>query len=450
MQIEVSEAGTDVDEVMRVVVKSAQRIISGADGALVATPDGDKLVVRAATGTSWPLLGVERCGISYLSGQCMSNRDPVLVEDLLSTPDVDETLFSETGARSAAMVPLPFRGKLVGLLALYSQHPRSFSYQDLIALQLIAGSLVTGFAAGSQIKAERRATVLNRRFTATFEQAAVGIAHVAVNGHFNLVNNRFCEIAGHSRESLLAGGFQAITHPDDLEADLAHVEDLLAGRAKTYSMEKRYVRANGETVWINLTVSLVRDANGRPDFFVAVIEDISARKSAQLDARRDPLTGLLNRRGLIDKLQLALSSRRKSELPLAIVYLDLDGFKAVNDQHGHGEGDKCLTLIASHLKTMLRDEDGLARMGGDEFVAVIPSADADTASFVVTRMLDSVRKVAERNGWEVSASAGLLIVQETEGVSPDSVIAAADELMYEAKASPVAESILGTFSPAVA
>lgn len=122
---------------------------------------------------------------------------------------------------------------------------------------------------------------LETRFAATFEQAAVGMAHVGLDGRWLRVNQRLCRIVGYSRDELLVRTFQDITHPDDLDADLAYVRRLLAGEIDQYSMEKRYVRSDGAHVWIELTVSLVRSASGEPLYFISVIEDISARKAVQ-------------------------------------------------------------------------------------------------------------------------------------------------------------------------
>ena len=122
---------------------------------------------------------------------------------------------------------------------------------------------------------------LERRFQATFEQAAVGIAHVAPDGSWLQVNQKVCDILGYSHAELLTKTFQDITHSDDLNADLEYVSQMLAGEIKNYAMEKRYIRKDGACVWINLTVGLVSKPDGTPDFFVSVIEDIHLRKEAE-------------------------------------------------------------------------------------------------------------------------------------------------------------------------
>jgi PAS domain S-box-containing protein len=119
-----------------------------------------------------------------------------------------------------------------------------------------------------------------KRFRFAFEQAAVGVAQVAPDGRFLRVNQKLCDIVGYPRDELIAKTFQDITHPDDLDADLAQMRQVLANDIQTYSMEKRYIRKDGRNVWINLTVSLVRKPDGKPDYFIAVVEDVGARKRA--------------------------------------------------------------------------------------------------------------------------------------------------------------------------
>lgn len=129
--------------------------------------------------------------------------------------------------------------------------------------------------------AEARLQASEELYRETFEYAAVGVAHVASDGRWLRVNERLCEIVGYRREELLTKTFQDITHPEDLEADLDRVAAMLRGEIPRYSMEKRYLRKNGEVVWILLTVALVHDEHGAPRHFIAVIEDIQERKLVQ-------------------------------------------------------------------------------------------------------------------------------------------------------------------------
>nr|WP_279343363.1 ATP-binding protein [Fundidesulfovibrio terrae] len=124
-------------------------------------------------------------------------------------------------------------------------------------------------------------TETRKRFQATFELAAVGMAQVSVEGRWILVNQKLCDIVGYSREEMFGMTFQDITHPDDLASDLDMVGKVISGEIKTYSREKRYIRKDKSSVWTNLTVALVRDASGAPGYFISVIEDIQARKDAQ-------------------------------------------------------------------------------------------------------------------------------------------------------------------------
>jgi PAS domain S-box-containing protein len=145
------------------------------------------------------------------------------------------------------------------------------------------------------------------RFRSTFEQAAVGMAEVGRDGRWLRINARLAEITGYPPDELHRLTFQDITHPDDLDADLEQVRRLVAGEIQTYGMEKRYVRKDGTTVWVNLTVGLVRHADGTPRHFVAVVEDIDARKAAEAEVRR--LTETLERRVEERTRQLAEANR---------------------------------------------------------------------------------------------------------------------------------------------
>jgi PAS domain S-box-containing protein len=136
-------------------------------------------------------------------------------------------------------------------------------------------------SAARRESAESARQASEQRFRAIFELAAVGIATLAADGRWLQANKKLCDIVGYSHDELLRKTFQDVTHPDDLTVDLAHVDQLLSGEIDSYSMEKRYLRKDGSVVWINLTAALVRHADGRPDYFISVVEDIQRRKEAE-------------------------------------------------------------------------------------------------------------------------------------------------------------------------
>jgi two-component system sensor histidine kinase UhpB len=147
-----------------------------------------------------------------------------------------------------------------------------------------------------EMVARRTSQVIEQqeRFRATFEQAAVGIAHVAPEGEFLRINQKFCDIVGYSRDEMLKLSLQEITHADDLGSDLKYIEQVLSREIENYSLENRYYRKDGSIVWITLTVSLVFDYKGAPDYFIAAVQDISERKQAeeQLHIYRERLRAL--------------------------------------------------------------------------------------------------------------------------------------------------------------
>lgn len=159
----------------------------------------------------------------------------------------------------------------------------SFALESRASAFSIAVFIIMGLLLAQLFERLRQSqSLLRAGFDAIFEQAAVGMALVALDGHWLRVNRKLCAIIGYSQEELLGGTFQDITHPEDLEADLDNVRQMLAGEITSFSMEKRYIHKNGSAIWANLTVGLAWKPEKRPDFFVAVIEDISSRKAIEI------------------------------------------------------------------------------------------------------------------------------------------------------------------------
>ncbi len=199
------------------------------------------------------------------------------LEDFPPEAGVDRETLRQNGVKSGVCLPLTAAGEPpIGILGLsVMREERAWPDALLRQLQLIAQVFTNALVRRRHEVSLQQSEEVNR---ATFDQAAVGIAHVGIDGRWLRVNDRLCAIVGYPREELLQLTFQDVTHPDDLEMDLRHVREVLSGRVPTYSVEKRYVRKDRSLVWINLTVSLLRTAAGEPRFFIAVVEDITERK----------------------------------------------------------------------------------------------------------------------------------------------------------------------------
>lgn len=181
-------------------------------------------------------------------------------------------------------------GHALGTLCIIDSKPRHLDAAQIACLrdfaELAAEELNKVGVARKAVLGKKALQDSEAKFQATFEQAAVGVAHVDVDGRFRLVNRRFHEIVGYDKGRLEQLSFQEITHPDDLALDLRLLEDVLAGLRTSYSIEKRYLHKAGYHVWVNLTVALLRTPDGRPDYLVSVIEDIQEKKEAQLALQR--------------------------------------------------------------------------------------------------------------------------------------------------------------------
>lgn len=433
LQSAASTVEGDLKELMQLVVEHALRMVGTASGAMIDIRDLDERECRAASGTTAAYLGHRQPVAGELFRQCTEQRRAQLCVDSQKDDRVDAAFCREADIGSIILAPILYEGAVVGTLKLFGREPHSFGEDELLVAQLLAGTIVTGLAALARDDAYRALEHMGKRFQATFEQAAVGMAHVAIDGHFLLVNDRFCEVLGRSRESLLDSSYQQITHEADLEADVRHVESLLSGRSTAYTIEKRYIRSDGTAIWTNLTVSLVRDERGAPEFFVAVVEDIGRRKAAEERALHDPLTGLPNRRWLIEHFKGEFG--RKPARPMVIAYLDLDGFKAVNDQYGHAAGDRCLSDVAACLERSMRAQDSICRIAGDEFVLLMPDIDRARALEIIAHFQAELADLCRHRPWSIGVSAGAVMIDGKNYPHWEDILEAADRLMYEAKRS---------------
>ena len=277
-------------------------------------------------------------------------------------------------------------------------------------------------------------------FRTILDNAPIGMAVVSLEGYFVLVNLALCSIVGYTKEELERRTFQEITHPDDLNADLANLQHLVDGGSNSYRMEKRYLHKDGHVVWVQLTVTAQRDACGHPITFIAQIEDISDRKIQRERIHQlayyDALTELPNRRLLKDRLKQALNQAKRFERSLAVMFLDLDRFKEVNDSLGHDAGDELLKIVSGRLVACVRGVDTVSRQGGDEFIIVLEEiADPQDAAVVARKVIDAVNEPIDLQGHivRITTSIGIAVYPVNGREDARTLMKHADKAMYQAK-----------------
>ena len=297
----------------------------------------------------------------------------------------------------------------------------------------------------SQRAAEASRIAAEGLFRAVFDGSPVPTAVVDLDGRFVQVNDALAMICGRSAEDLVGRGFAEITHPDDLAVDEELLQEVRAGRRGGYQLEKRFLHPLGHEIWVELTVSAVRDAAGGITHFVSHVEDISGRKALLGTAEssedlaywatHDHLTGLPNRRYLDGYLSSSLGPRRRADDRLVVLFLDLDDFKPVNDRYGHQTGDEVLRVIARRIRNAAREDELVARYGGDEFVVVTTRArTAYDVSLLAERILGAVRTPImglTDSAIRVGASVGIGHAAGSE--DPGEVLRRADAASYRAK-----------------
>lgn len=546
-------------------------------------------------------------------------REPLVVND--ATRDVrfqaNPLVTGDLGIRFYAGVPLQCgEGSAMGTLCVIDQKPRELSGREIDLLRDLAclaerelayraARAVTRELTETQLSAIRHSETL---FRSLFDLASVGFAMVALDGRLLKINTAFAEILKYTPEELEAKTFQEITHPADLDLDLGLLRQLLQGECDRYSLEKRYFTKDGQSVWVDLNVTIVRE-NGEPKHFIGIVTNIDARKRAeaslgalrhQLEERvtertrelqtsndmlsvamqqrmaadvalrvseaemravisnaqdaylcideasvivewnqqaeamfgwtrdeaighrldemlippgmraahrngmqrlidsnqsrvlgqrielpamnrkgeiipceisinrlpttrglrffaflrdirdrkaleraleqqasEDSLTGLPNRRSLIARLEEATSRTRRTRLPFALYFVDLDGFKLVNDTYGHDAGDAVLRELGKRLRQELRTTDFVARLGGDEFVVVAEQFEAGTPDHAT--LANKIREIANVPiAWkgatlQIDCSVGTHAFALDDLDQPARMIAAADSRMYSAK-----------------
>jgi diguanylate cyclase (GGDEF)-like protein/PAS domain S-box-containing protein len=274
-----------------------------------------------------------------------------------------------------------------------------------------------------------------------FTHAREGIFIADADGSILEVNDTFTRITGYTRDEVLGRNPRLLSSGFHGKEFYAEMWRTIKERGQ-WSGEVWNRHKNGEIFAEMLTITALFDEHGDARQYVALFSDITVLKEHERKlehiAHYDILTGLPNRVLLADRLHQAMAHAHRRDQPLAVAFLDLDGFKAVNDRHGHSTGDQLLTALANRMKLALREGDTLARLGGDEFVAVLLDVGAvDTSVQVLNRLLEAAAKPTHVGDLivQVSASVGVTFYPQPEDVDADQLLRQADQAMYQAKLS---------------
>lgn len=305
---------------------------------------------------------------------------------------------------------------------------------------LPSGVVTTFVDVTDQLQSQAALRRSEEHFRLAMRHAPIGMAMVSLAGRFMETNEAMANITGYAKEELLGKTFQQITHPDDLGADEDQVRRLLEGSISHYQMEKRYLRRAGDIVWGLLSVSLVRDDDGSPAYFISQVQDISDARAAQERlvhrALHDPLTGLANRELIHDRLELAIARATRTGNGVAVLFCDLDHFKHVNDTHGHEVGDAVLRAVAERLRRSVRPADTVGRLGGDEFVIVVEDVHDDRHVLEIAgRIHDELSRPVRVVGGLSLAIRVSIGAAHGRGRDARAMLREADEAMYRAKAA---------------
>jgi len=276
------------------------------------------------------------------------------------------------------------------------------------------------------------------RFRATFAQATVGLAHIGVDGRWLRVNLKLQEILGYSESELLKQTIWDVTPDTEIQNDRLILKSILATEDQSYSTEKHYRHKNGHMVNVNVSFSVMQSDQEKKRFIV-VIEDISQRKQFEEKlvklAHHDSLTGLSNRALLLDRLTQAITYANRSKKFVAVLFIDLDRFKNINDSLGHDVGDQVIVEVGQRLLHTIREGDTVARFGGDEFVVVLSDiAREDEVGQVAQKILTALFAPMLVSGHELTpvGSIGISIYPQ-DGADSSTLIKNADTAMYTAK-----------------
>ncbi|NVO07369.1 MAG: EAL domain-containing protein, partial [Rhodoferax sp.] len=369
-------------------------------------------------------------------GAAAYRKERVIAEDVQEHPNwtLYRDLMRQADLRSCWSQPIIGTDGQVLTFALYHRQPAQPSTTEIDLIERyakLAALAIERRRAGERLKTLSRAVA----------QSPVSIVITDPAGRIDYVNPKFEALTGYASAEAIGRTPSMISSG---EKSREEIEDLwrTISSGQTWTGDFHNRRKDGTLFWEHATISPILDEQGALIHFVAVKEDITQRKEYQRQlehiAYYDVLTSMPNRALLADRLRVAMAQAQRRGGKLAVVYLDLDGFKAVNDQYGHSAGDQLLITVAMRMKHALREVDTLARIGGDEFVAVLNDlAGVDDCLPMLNRLLEAASEPVEFGdlALRITTSLGVTFYPQTQETEADQLMRQADHAMYQAKVS---------------
>lgn len=360
------------------------------------------------------------------------------VAALPAEAEADRALLASQSIQSLLASPMVVGGRVLGFIGLDAvRRQRAWSDEDRTLLTLV-GNAFTGVL--ERKRALDGLLASEARYRSVVESVKEVIFQLDEQGRWGFLNKSWTDITGHRLEDSLGRPFLSYVHPDDREQHAEMFAQVLGGELEACSQSARYRCTGGGFRWLELSARPLLDASGRPAGMSGTLNDITRQKEheSRLEyiAHYDALTGLPNRVLLNDRMQHGMAQARRRGQQLALAWVDLDGFKAINDTLGHHAGDQLLVVLAARMKAALREGDSIARLGGDEFVAVLLDLpDVESCVLLTQRLLNAVSQPVSITGCEVrvSASIGLALYPQPEELDADQLLRQADLAMYQAK-----------------
>lgn len=441
-QAQIVQAHLDLDAFMQLVVDAVQELTE-AKGAVIELVEGDYMVYRAASHSLSQHVGLRLLRNQSLSGLCVNTAAVLHCTDTESDPRVDADACRKVGVRSMVCTPLFEAGIPVGALKVMSEQTFGFDDEDVQMLDLMAGAL--GAALGKQVAFEEMERVQEQlraselRLRNILDHANDAVISIDQQGHITQWNRAAEQLFGWSDAEALGANLADLVVPPAMQKTFKtsllkfdQHRDL-----SSMNLRRELVALNREGMEITVEVSINVNYIAEGLEITSFLHDISERKKLEEILRNmalnDGLTGLANRRLLMERLKQAIQREQRQPLGLALYFMDLNDFKKINDVHGHDWGDKTLQEFARRLKTCIRSTDLAARLGGDEFVVLAEGLKTPEQALTLAQKIVKHLEEAPVAGSiiQMATSIGISLYQAPSDAAH--FLQQADSAMYTAK-----------------